>query len=314
MTKKPFKKSFSPKKAGSAPKNVRPAAKNRAGANTDYQPQKPRSVPTETATDYQPRKTRPAATDIAEANPNPENWICGKNAVLEALRSGQSLNRVILADNLTGSFGAQVIKECRETGVPFQHVPRAKLAQLAGADNRGVACEVAAFSYQEVESMLALAEAKGEAPLILLLDGVEDPHNLGAVIRTALCAGAHGVVIPKRRSAALNATVLKTSAGAAAHLPVARVSNLAQTAQFLKEQGLWLAAADMQGASVWQADLAGPLAIVLGGEGKGVSANLLKQCDFTVALPIKGAVNSLNVSAAAAAILYEVCRQRAVVG
>ena len=293
MNKRPFKKPLSAPKKGAAPKKASSAPKSRAGAKDDYQP----------------KRTRPAAD--AENTPRPENWVCGKNAVLEALRSGQSLNRVVVADNLTGSFASQVIQECRERGIPYQFVPRAKLTLLAGADNRGVACEVAAFGYQDVESMLANAEAKGQPPLLLLLDGVEDPHNLGAVIRTALCAGAHGIIIPKRRAAALNATVLKISAGAALHLPVARVSNLAQTAEFLKEQGLWVAAADLQGPDVWQANLSGPVAIILGGEGKGVSANLKKHCDFTVSLPLKGAVSSLNVSAAAAAILYEVCRQRA---
>lgn len=257
----------------------------------------------------QPRNEQKCHEQRPGKEPNP-NLICGRNAVLEALSSELSVNRVLIAEGLAGGFGVNVIKLCREQGVPYQIVPKTRLTQLAGPDNRGVACELAAFHYQELEVMLAAAAAQNEPPLLLLLDGLEDPHNLGAVIRTALCAGAHGVVIPKRRSAALNATVLKTSAGAASHLPVARVSNLAQTAEQLQKAGLWLAAADMGGQTAWQTDLRGPLALVLGSEGKGVSPILQKMCDLTVGLPLKGPVASLNVSAAAAALLYEICRQR----
>ncbi|MCL1906262.1 MAG: 23S rRNA (guanosine(2251)-2'-O)-methyltransferase RlmB [Clostridiales bacterium] len=268
--------------------------------------------PAKTPEARQQRKV-PATAAVKEApHPSdmPEGLISGKNAVLEALRSGQTINRVLLAEGQNGAFLNDVIKKCRENGVQYQFLPKARLAKIAGPDHRGVACELSPFSYAEPEDMLEAARLKGEPPLLLLLDGVEDPHNLGAVMRTALCAGAHGIIIPKRRSAAFTATVARTSAGASAHMPLARVSNLTQTARALKQAGLWLAAADMDGQTSWQADLSGPLALVLGGEGEGISPLLKRHCDLCVSLPVSGPVASLNVSAAAAALLYEVKRQR----
>jgi 23S rRNA (guanosine2251-2'-O)-methyltransferase len=237
--------------------------------------------------------------------------ISGRNAVLEALRSGETINRVLLAEGQGGPSINEVIKRCRESGIPYQFLPKARLIKIAGADHRGVVCELSPFRYAEVEDMLQAAQHKGEPPLLVLLDGVEDPHNLGAVMRTALCAGAHGIIIPKRRSASFTATVSKTSAGASAYMPLARVSNLTQTARLLQQAGLWLAAADMDGQTAWQADLNGPLALVLGGEGEGVSQLLKRQCDMCISLPMSGPVASLNVSAAASALLYEIRRQRA---
>jgi|GEM_PF-322060 len=236
--------------------------------------------------------------------------ICGKNSVLEALKSSREINRVLLAEGLEPAFARQVIDLCRGRAVPYRTVGRNHLAKIAGEDNRGVVAEVASASYVEVSDMLAAAQAAGQSPLIVILDGVEDPHNLGAVIRTALCAGAHGLVIPKRNAVSLNQTVSRVSAGAIEHLPVARVANLVQTVDELKKEGLWIVAADMNGERLWDVDMSGPLAIVLGGEGRGIAPLLRSRCDFVASIPLKGAVSSLNVSAAAAVMLYEALRRR----
>ena len=229
---------------------------------------------------------------------------------MEALKSGRSVNKVWLADNNDAAFSGAIFRLCQQAGVPCHKLPRAKLDQLAGADHRGVAAELSALDYVELEDILAAAAEKGEEPFVVLLDSVEDPHNLGAVIRTALCAGAHGVVVPKRRAAALNQTVVNTSAGAAHYLPVARVANLNQALDRLKQAGCWAVAADMDGRTMWSCDLTGPIALVLGGEGAGVSPLLKKNCDLVAAIPMRGALGSLNVSNAGAILLYEILRQR----
>ncbi len=242
--------------------------------------------------------------------PHRANIISGRNNVIEALKSDCSINKVYLADNVMHSFDTLIVGLCDKRGVPYLRVSRSRLAQVAGDDNRGIACELAPAAYVEVEEMIALAEAKGEPPLLVILDDIEDPHNLGAIIRTALCVGAHGVVIPKRRAAQMNDTAARTSAGAFAYMPVARVANLVQTVDQLKSEGLWIAGADMQGNTYWDCDFTGPLAVVFGSEGKGISRLMREKCDFLTAIPVHGAVTSLNVSAAAAIILYEVARAR----
>ncbi|MBR2782605.1 MAG: 23S rRNA (guanosine(2251)-2'-O)-methyltransferase RlmB [Firmicutes bacterium] len=236
--------------------------------------------------------------------------LCGRNAVLEALKSGRSVNKVWLADNNDPAFAGAVFRLCQQAGVPCHKLPRTKLDRLAGPDHRGVAAELAALAYAELEDILQQAADRGEQPFVILLDQVEDPHNLGAVIRTALCAGAHGVVVPKRRAAALNQTVVKTSAGAANYLPVARVANLNQALDRLKQAGCWAVAADMDGQPMWDCDLTGPMALVLGGEGAGVSPLLKKNCDLVAAIPMQGSLGSLNVSNAGAVLMYEILRQR----
>lgn len=246
----------------------------------------------------------------AEQMPKSSEVICGKNSVLEALRSSRQINQVLLAEGLEPAFANQVIELCRAKAVPYKFAGRNQLEKTAGPDNRGVVAEVAAASYVEISEMLAAARAEGQAPLLVILDGVEDPHNLGAVIRTALCAGAHGLIIPKRNAVSLNQTVSKVSAGAIEHLPVARVSNLVQTVEELKKEGLWVVAADMDGQRLWDVDMSGPLVIVLGGEGRGISPLLRSHCDFVASIPLMGAVSSLNVSAAAAVMLYEALRRR----
>ncbi len=236
--------------------------------------------------------------------------VCGRNAVLETIKSGQTVNRVLIADNIDPAFAAAVFKLCKAQGVPCRKLPKQQLQRLAGPEHHGIVAEVAAMAYAEIADLLALAAERNEPPFLLVLDGVEDPHNLGAVIRTALAAGVHGLVIGKHRAAALNQTVLKTSAGAAAYLPVARVTNINQALEELKQAGLWLAAGDMDGQPLWQVDLTGPLALVLGGEGQGLSALAKKNCDYVAAIPMQGPIGSLNVSVSAAILLYEAVRQR----
>jgi len=236
--------------------------------------------------------------------------ISGRNAVLETLKSGRPVNRVLVADQMDPAFAAAVFKLCKEQGVPCRKLPKQQLQRLAGPGCQGIAAEAAAMEYADIPAMLAAAKQRQEPPLIVVLDGVEDPHNLGAVIRTALAAGAHGLVIGKHRAAALNQTVMKTSAGAAAYLPVARVTNLNQALKELREAGLWLAAGDMDGRLLWEVDLKGPLALVLGGEGRGVSPLVKKNCDMVAAIPMQGRIGSLNVSVSAAVLLYEAVRQR----
>lgn len=255
-------------------------------------------------------KRRPPQAACAENTQAGGEIIIGRNAVLEALKSGLAVNKVLLAENNEPAFSAAVFKLCQERGVPCRKLPKQQLVRFAGPEHRGVAAELAAVEYAALSDMLALAAARGEPPFLVLLDSVEDPHNLGAIIRSALVAGCHGVIIPKRRAAALNQTVLKTSAGAAAHLPVARVANLNQALDDLKQAGCWAVAADMDGAPMWETDLRGPLVLVLGSEGGGVSQLLKKNCDLVAAIPMRGSLGSLNVSAAAAVLLFEAVRQR----
>jgi 23S rRNA (guanosine2251-2'-O)-methyltransferase len=237
--------------------------------------------------------------------------ISGKNAVIEAIKAGITINRVLIADNIDAHFVGSVLRLCREYNVPVRRLPKHKLSQLAGEDHRGIAAEIASATYAEVSDLLDAAAKQDEPPLLILLDGVEDPHNLGAIIRSAYCLGAHGVIIGNRRSAQLTQTVMKTSAGAAARLPVARVTNLNQTLTELKEAGCWIAAVDMDGQNLWKSDLSGPLVLVLGGEGTGVSPLLKHNCDLTLAIPMcRGEIGSLNVSNAAAIILSEAAHQR----
>ncbi len=260
---------------------------------------------------YRPaRPDRPDRPEQDEGNEQQNEIICGRNAVLEAVKSGRSVNRVLLSESTDPAFAAAVFKLCKERGIPCRKLPKDHLRKIAGPDHHGVAAEIAAQTYAELEDILALAESRGEPPLVVVLDGVEDPHNLGAVIRTALCVGAHGLVIGKHRAAALNQTVMKTSAGAASYLPVARVTNLNQALETLKQAGCWVCAADMDGQPLWDLDLTGPLALVMGSEGAGLAPLVKKNCDMVAALPMTGPVSSLNVSVSAGVLLYEVLRQR----
>lgn len=238
--------------------------------------------------------------------------IFGRNPVLEALKGDRSINKLIIAKGTTGGSLSEIRAKALAKKIPIQEVERTNLDSLAeGANHQGVMALVAARDYVEVEDILAIAKQKGEDPLILLLDEIEDPHNLGAILRSADGAGAHGVIIPKRRSASLTETVAKASAGAVEYVPVARVSNIAQTIEVLKQQGLWIVGADALGDKVyWEQDMTGPLGIVVGSEGKGIGRLIKEKCDFLVGIPMKGKISSLNASVATSLILFEVLRQR----
>lgn len=236
--------------------------------------------------------------------------MIGRNPITEAIKAGRPIDKILMQKDIQGS-GKAIGGLAREEGIPVQYVDKIVLDKLApGRPHQGVAAYVAAHSYVGVDDILDAAKAKGEDPLIVILDGLEDPHNLGAILRSCDGAGAHGVIIPSRRSVSLTEVVAKSSAGAIEYIPVAKTGNLSQTIELLKKKGLWIAAVDMDGANYSEASLSGPLAIVIGGEGSGVSRLVKEKSDFVVSIPMKGHVNSLNASNAAAIVLYEAARQR----
>lgn len=236
----------------------------------------------------------------------------GRNAVLEALRAGRALDKVYIARGETDKALAHIAGLARERGVSVSDCDRRKLdAMSVTKAHQGVIAVCAVREYASLDDILALAESRGEAPFVVVCDEISDPHNLGAIIRSAECVGAHGVVIPKRRSAGLTAVVGKTSAGAAEHLPVARVANISAALQELKDRGLWVYGAAAEGSSpMWETDLTGPLAMVIGSEGEGLGRLVRERCDFLVSIPLRGKVGSLNASTAAAVLMYEVLRQK----
>jgi len=235
--------------------------------------------------------------------------IAGRNAVIEALRSGREIDRILVAKGCTGL--GKLYAMAKEAGVPVKEVAPVKISELAaGANAQGVLAYAAAHSYAALEDIFEKAKEKGEPPFIIITDSLEDGHNLGAIIRTAECCGAHGVIIPRRRSVGLNYVVAKTSAGAVEYVPVVRVANIAQTIDELKARGVWVFGADMDGKPVWEEELSGPVGLVVGAEGQGVSRLVKEKCDFVVSLPMRGKIESLNASVAASVVMYEVCRQR----
>ncbi len=235
--------------------------------------------------------------------------IFGRNPVLEALRSGAALDTIYMSGG-GGSLG-QIRSLAKEKGIVVKDVQDKKLTQLSGgASHQGVAAVMACAEYVTLDDILAVSAEKGTAPFIIICDEIEDPHNLGAIIRTAETSGADGIIIPKRRSAGLNGTVFKTSAGAASYVPVARVPNLASAIDELKERGVWIYGTDASGAEYTETDFTGACALVIGSEGFGISALIQKKCDFMVRLPMEGRINSLNASVAAGIFMYEVLRQR----
>ena len=240
-----------------------------------------------------------------------ENQLEGRNAVLEVLKSGRDIEKIIvLKGNVEGTI-RRIAGMARERGIVVQEAARQKLDEMSQTKNhQGVIAIVSEHEYAEVDDILRSAAEKGEKPFIIILDNITDPHNLGAVIRTAECAGAHGVIIPKRRSVGLTAVVGKTSAGALEYMPVARVTNIARTIEELKKQGVWVACADMDGEDYYDASLDGAIALVIGSEGEGVSRLVKEKCDFTVSIPMYGKISSLNASVAGALLMYEVVRQR----
>lgn len=242
----------------------------------------------------------------------PEDVLIGRNAVIEAIRSGRGINKLLIADGDKEGSVKEVISLAKEQGIVIQFVERSKIEGIAvGLRHQGVLAYVAPVAYSDLETILQAAETKGEAPFLLLLDELEDPHNLGALLRTADATGVHGVLIPKRRSVPLTATVAKTSAGAVEYVPVARIGNIAQTLRKLKDKGFWVAGADMDGSqNYYEADLTGPLVLVVGSEGHGMSRLTKEQCDFIVKMPMVGKINSLNASVAGSILMYESMRQR----
>ncbi len=240
-----------------------------------------------------------------------ELTIEGRNAVLEAFRSGKTIDKLFILDGCQDGPVRSITREARKHDTIVNFVTKERLDQLSETKkHQGVIAFAAAYEYAQVEDMLAAAEEKGEPPFLLLLDNIEDPHNLGAIIRTANLAGAHGVIIPKRRAAGLTATVAKTSAGAINYTPVAKVSNLSHTIRELKKKGMWFVCADMDGTRMYDLDLKGPIGLVIGSEGEGVSKLVKENCDFTAAIPMAGEIDSLNASVAAGILSYEIVRQR----
>lgn len=242
----------------------------------------------------------------------PEDRLEGRNPVLEALRAGREIDKImILKGEREGSI-VRIAALAKEKGIVVQEVEKQKLNALSVTHaHQGVIAFCAAANYKTVEELLAIAEEKGEPPFLLLLDEINDPHNLGSLLRTANCAGVHGVIIPKRRAVGLTATVAKASAGAVEYVPVAKVTNLSQTIDRLKEAGVWIAGADMDGeATFTKANLDGAICLVIGNEGDGIGALVKKKCDFLVKIPMKGEINSLNASVAGSLLMYEVVRQR----
>ncbi|HJC04637.1 MAG TPA: 23S rRNA (guanosine(2251)-2'-O)-methyltransferase RlmB [Candidatus Enterocloster excrementipullorum] len=240
-----------------------------------------------------------------------ELTIEGRNAILEAFRSGKTIDRLFVLDGCQDGPVRTIVKEAKKRDTIINFVARERLDQMSGTGkHQGVVAYMAAYEYAQVEDMLALAESQGEPPFLILLDEIEDPHNLGAIIRTANLAGAHGVIIPKRRAAGLTATVAKTSAGALNYTPVAKVTNLTAVMEELKEKGLWFVCADMGGESMYRLNLTGPIGLVIGNEGRGVSRLVREHCDMTAAIPMKGEIDSLNASVAAGVLAYEIVRQR----
>ena len=239
------------------------------------------------------------------------NIICGRNPVLEALRSGREIDRLLVAHGTGGGSVTAIIAKCRAKGILIKEISPQKLDYYCGgANHQGVAVMFASQEYAAVEDMFALAETRGEKPFLIICDEIEDPHNLGAIIRTAEATGVHGVIIPERRSASLNATVAKAACGALEYVPVARVTNIANTIDALKERGVWVFGADMDGDDYTRTDFDTPCALVIGNEGKGIGALTAKKCDAVISLPMCGKINSLNASVAAGILMYEVVRSR----
>ncbi|MCM1065458.1 MAG: 23S rRNA (guanosine(2251)-2'-O)-methyltransferase RlmB [Eubacterium sp.] len=240
-----------------------------------------------------------------------ESAIEGRNAVIEAFRSGKTIDKLYILDGCQDGPVMTIKREARKQDTIVKYVTRERLDQMSDTGkHQGVIAITAAYEYAEVEDILAAARKKEEDPFILILDNIEDPHNLGAIIRTADLAGAHGVIIPKNRAVGLTAAVAKTSAGALNYVPVARVTNLAKTIEDLKKEGLWFVCADMSGTTMYQLDLKGPIGLVIGSEGQGVGRLVREKCDMTAAIPMKGNIDSLNASVAAGVLAYEIVRQR----
>lgn len=240
-----------------------------------------------------------------------EYTIEGRNAVLEAFRARKTIDKLYVQDGCHDGVINTITREARKHDTIINYVTRERLDQMSvTGKHQGILAQAAAYEYAELEEIFAKAEAKGEEPFIFILDEIEDPHNLGAIIRTANLAGAHGVIIPKRRAAGLTATVVKTSAGALNYTPVVKVTNIAQTIEELKKRGIWFVCADMEGETMYRLNLTGPIGLVIGNEGEGVSRLVREKCDYIASIPMHGDIDSLNASVAAGVLAYEIVRQR----
>lgn len=245
-----------------------------------------------------------------EKTPENKDLIFGRNPVMEALKSEREIEKIVVLKDGEGSV-KKIIGMAKDKKIPIQFVEKNVLDRIAaGGNHQGILAFVSQYEYYEIEDILERAREKEEDPFVLILDGIEDPHNLGAIMRTADGAGVHGIIIPKRRAVGITETVVKTSAGAVEYVPIAKVSNIAQTIEKLKEMGIWVAACDMDGIDYDKQDLKGSLALVIGAEGQGVGRLVKEKCDFVVSIPMSGKISSLNASNAAAILMYEVKRQR----
>lgn len=240
-----------------------------------------------------------------------DEWIIGKNPVMEALKSGRSINKIIVSDQLNKQMMQSIQQAAKQAGITVQQAPKKKIDQLVDGSHQGIVASIAAYDYVELEELFQRAEEKNEAPFFMILDEIEDPHNLGSILRTADAAGVHGVIIPKRRAVGLTATVAKTSAGAVEYVPVARVTNIAKTIDELKSKNVWIVGTEAEGTEDFR-ELDGSIAVglVIGNEGKGMSRLVREKCDWTVRLPMAGSVSSLNASVAAGLLMYEIYRKR----
>ena len=278
-----------------------PKKKSRNGNRPD------RGRPERTEKRQRPAREHVERTETQEV----VDFVFGRHAVVEALQTPDRVNRVFIQEGTSGRDAAKVIELAREKGIQVQTVPKTKIEDLVGnAVHQGLVASIAAYEYADLEDVFKKAEEKGEDPFIVILDGVEDPHNLGSILRTADATGVHGIIIPKRRSASLTATVAKASTGAIEHVPVVRVTNLTQTIEQLKARGVWVFGTDMNGTDYRKWNTSGPLAIVMGNEGKGVSRIVKESVDEMVTIPMVGHVQSLNASVASALMMYEVFRNR----
>ena len=293
-------KRYQDKDRKSAPKR---GGKNRRDYGGSYEPKRANRKPLGFDIREDRREIPAVGSDGLEV-------VAGRNPVTEVLSGSREVERVFIADGAEGSV-SKIVAIAREQGVIVDFVPKEKIDAMApGVKHQGVVAKVSEYKYADMDDVFAKAEASGEDPFIVILDEIEDPHNLGAIIRTAECAGAHGIIIPKRRSASLTQTVALSAAGAIESMPVVQVTNLARTMDELKEKGIWIGAADMDGETYYEANLSGPIAIVIGNEGKGVGRLVKEKCDFVLSIPMHGSINSLNASNAAAILMYGIRRQR----
>ena len=296
------------KRAYSAPEHGRvpsPAGEGRPRGGSRPAPERTgREAPARTAPGPKP-ETRPERDSDFTRPSEPENLIVGRNPIREALRSGRDLEKLLVARGDLSGTAREIVSEARERHITVQTVDRSRLDELC-RNHQGMVAFASAYRYYDVEDMLADAEERGEKPFLIVLDGVTDPQNLGAIIRTAACVGAHGVIVPQRRAVGLTPSAVKASAGAIEKIKLARVTNLSRTLDMLKEKGLWLYAADMSGEHYRKVDFSGAVALVIGSEGDGISRLTLEKCDYRVSLPMSGAIDSLNASVAAGILMYAV--------